>query len=195
MWLANYIYKEDFLNKEECNNLINEGKKDLNKAFINDRNGTQIKNLIRETNVNFFRNGSSVDIILEKVIDSIGRIALDHYGVPITAIESIQYAEYETGMFYDWHTDSGFGLKQPRKRDISASLILNDKSEYTGGSLQMILAGNISKDNIVTPKDVENQEKGTLIVFPSLMIHRVTPVFSGVRKSLVLWSSSNLRTV
>ena len=29
--------------------------------------------------------------------------------------------------------------------------------------------------------------KGTMIVFPSYMWHRVRPVTSGVRKSLVLW--------
>ena len=44
------------------------------------------------------------------------------------------------------------------------------------------------KDNVLTPQDVENQEQGTLIVFPSNMIHRVSKVISGVRSSLVVWT-------
>ena len=80
-------------------------------------------------------------------------------------------------------------------KNLSVSLILNRKDEYTGGSLQMITPSGISIDNIITPRDVEDQEQGTLIVFPSSMIHQVTPVLSGVRKSLVLWSCSNVKPI
>ena len=79
------------------------------------------------------------------------------------------------------------------KREISVSLILNSKDEYTGGSLQMITPNCITEDNTIEPKDVEVQEQGTLIIFPSSMIHQVTPVLSGVRKSLVLWTGSNIK--
>jgi PKHD-type hydroxylase len=34
---------------------------------------------------------------------------------------------------------------------------------------------------------VAPREKGTVIMFPSYLLHRVTPVTKGVRKSLVLW--------
>lgn len=191
MRISNYLFQEKFLTKEECNNLINEGKKELHKASVYDKQNNLIESPIRDTNVNFFKKGSSVDNILDKIINSIGITAINYYGISITDIEPIQYAEYEIGMFYGWHTDSGSTIQQATKRDISASLILNDKSEYTGGSLQMVLSNRISEDNVIDPQDVENQEQGTLIIFPSSMIHRVTPVLSGVRKSLVLWSCSN----
>jgi len=194
MRIANYLYQEKFLTKKECKKLINEGAKQLQKAIIYDAKDEAIESSIRETNVSFFKLGSAVDDILKKVIDGLCYIAFNYYGVNITDIEPIQYAEYEKGMFYGWHTDSGASLQQPVKRDISASLILNDKSDYMGGSLQMVLPNKISKDNIITPQDVENQEQGTLIVFPSSMIHQVTPVTSGIRKSLVLWSCSNLQS-
>ena len=35
-------------------------------------------------------------------------------------------------------------------------------------------------------KPVE-KEKGLVTIFPSYMLHRVTPVTKGIRKSLVLW--------
>jgi PKHD-type hydroxylase len=33
------------------------------------------------------------------------------------------------------------------------------------------------------------RKRGTLILFPSFLIHRVTPVNSGVRESMVSWIS------
>jgi PKHD-type hydroxylase len=46
---------------------------------------------------------------------------------------------------------------------------------------------NTEKDNITFIKDT--REKGTLVFFPSFVWHRVTPVTSGTRYSLVLWSA------
>ena len=197
MRLANYVYKRDFLTKEECNKLIEEGKKNIQKASVFKSKDEPLESdlKVRNTNVSFFENGSAVQYIIEKIIDEICAASLDLYGVYITDIEPVQYAEYEKGMFYGWHTDSssqkGKGIMH--KRDISVSLILNSKDEYTGGSLQMITPNCITEDNTIEPKDVEVQEQGTLIIFPSSMIHQVTPVLSGVRKSLVLWTGSNIK--
>jgi PKHD-type hydroxylase len=193
MRISNYLYKENVLTKKECKKVINEGAKQLQKAITFNAKEEGEASSIRETNISFFESGSAVDNILQKVIENLCNIAFTYYGVGITDVEPIQYAEYEKGMFYGWHTDSGKTTTQTVTRDISASLILNDKSKYTGGSLQMVLPDMISKDNIITPQDVEDQEEGTLIVFPSSMIHRVTPVSSGIRKSLVLWSCSNIK--
>jgi len=33
--------------------------------------------------------------------------------------------------------------------------------------------------------------KGSVIIFPSYLLHRVTPVTSGLRKSLVLWAGGS----
>lgn len=41
-----------------------------------------------------------------------------------------------------------------------------------------------SKHIQVAPRD-----KGTVIIFPSYILHRVTPVTKGVRKSLAVWIS------
>ena len=92
-------------------------------------------------------------------------------------------------MFFSWHVDSPTAINEIEicKRDVSASLILNKKKEYTGGSLQFIGPGSVSKDNKLIPEDAVKQEQGTLIIFPSFSFHRVLPVKSGVRYSLVTW--------
>jgi len=197
MRLANYVYKKNFLTKEECNKLIEEGRKNLKKAtvFKGKEEKCSILPTKRNTNVSFFNNKSPVQSIIKIIIDELCSLGSTLYGTYITDIEPVQYAEYEKGMFYGWHTDSSNSPNGKFTRDLSVSLILNSKDEYTGGSLQVVTPGGISADNIVTPEDVEDQEQGTLIVFPSSMIHQVTPVLSGVRKSLVLWSCSNVKPI
>ena len=65
---------------------------------------------------------------------------------------------------------------EPRK--ISLSLQLTDPSCYRGCDL-VLEAGD-------GPYSAE-RTRGTLIAFPSYVLHRVTPIESGIRKSLVIW--------
>jgi len=194
MGLANYVYKGNVLTKKECNLLIKEGSKDLEQGTMFKGGNKSFKDLgRRNSNVSFYRNGSSALSIIKKVFTEIRFISLELYGTYITHLEPVQYSEYEKGMFYSWHTDLSNDISRPLERDMSASLVLSNKNEYTGGSLQMVTPDCISKDNIFVPQDVEDQEQGTLILFPSSMIHQVTPVLSGVRKSLVLWTCSKIK--
>lgn len=103
-----------------------------------------------------------------------------------SSLESIQYTEYyasEKG-HYDWHQDIGVG-ELPSKRKISITIQLSESDEYEGGELLICVGsnGNGEFDNLKTcPRG-----KGVGVLFPSYMMHRVSPVTSGVRKSLVLW--------
>ena len=91
--------------------------------------------------------------------------------------ECIQYTVYDSSEegYYDWHIDSGRGL--PRRK-LAVIVQLSDPAEYEGGELQ-IHTGNI--------RTLENT-KGTVLIFPSYVLHRVTPVTKGTRRSLVLWA-------
>ena len=94
--------------------------------------------------------------------------------------ESIQYTEYlaENNGHYDWHQDIGPG--GPSLRKISLVVQLTDPSEYENGDLQVWAGG----ENIWTiPRG-----QGNVAIFPSYMMHRVSPMTSGVRRSLVLWA-------
>jgi PKHD-type hydroxylase len=92
-------------------------------------------------------------------------------------VDSIQYTEYyEGGGHYDWHLDIGPGLINHRK--ISITIQLSDPNDYEGGDLEIWSGGDFKK--------VEKL-KGTSILFPSFLLHRVTPITKGIRKSLVLW--------
>jgi PKHD-type hydroxylase len=99
--------------------------------------------------------------------------------------EDMQYTTYTSADqgFYDYHQDSmGFtaknGVDQRLPRKFSISLQLTDPSEYEGGDL-LIRSG--SKPTYA-PK-----QKGQVVAFPSFMLHKVTPVTAGIRRSLVVW--------
>jgi PKHD-type hydroxylase len=93
-------------------------------------------------------------------------------------LDDIQYTEYRGGGgHYNWHIDIGPGAISHRK--VSVVVQLSDSSEYTGGILEVSTGSNSLK--------VSNK-KGAVILFPSFLQHRVTPVASGLRKSLVLWA-------
>lgn len=92
-------------------------------------------------------------------------------------LDNIQYTEYNgDGGHYDWHLDIGPNNISHRK--ISVVVQLSDPNDYEGGKLQL--------KNGYGELDVP-LGKGNVIIFPSFLLHRVTPLTAGNRKSLVLW--------
>lgn len=94
-------------------------------------------------------------------------------------IEEIQYTEYHATDkgHYNWHQDIGPGDASLRK--ISLTVQLTDSEMYEGGDLEIWQGGDI--------RDKTPRGSGIVIIFPSYMMHRVTPVTKGIRRSLVLW--------
>jgi predicted 2-oxoglutarate/Fe(II)-dependent dioxygenase YbiX len=81
---------------------------------------------------------------------------------------------------YDWHVDAS-NLSTPFERKISATIVLTDPSKYEGGEFECVLNGRVDEPFLAKP------ELGDVIFFDSKMPHRVRPVTSGIRKSLVAW--------
>jgi len=98
--------------------------------------------------------------------------------------ENFQYTEYrsDTKGHYDWHVDIGPTFASYRK--LSMVIQLSNPEEYEGGDLQLF--DPIASDENFPYKSVP-KKKGSIIVFPSFLPHRVTPVTGGIRKSLVWW--------
>lgn len=116
----------------------------------------------------------------------------------IDAIEPLQYTEYSSEVqgHYDWHADQHPEPYEDGKvRKISFSILLND--EYTGGEFEIetgnpnqeirtrtIVAGNSKKKLDETTMQLP---VGSGLFFQSGFFHRVLPVKTGLRKSLVGW--------
>ena len=100
----------------------------------------------------------------------------------LTDIEPLQYSEYDVGGEYGWHRDvHDEPYSNGLVRKISFSTILND--DFDGGEF------DIETKNPTDKKRYEtfNSKEYNTIIFPSHMWHRVRPVKSGVRKSIVGW--------
>jgi len=107
--------------------------------------------------------------------------------------ETCQFTKYGKGQHYDWHCDS---FNTPYKsedinfnnkiRKLSMSVSLSDKKDYKGGELEFQFRD--TKDSNKTRVCKEILSKGSIVVFPSHVWHRVKPVKKGTRYSLVMWS-------
>ena len=106
--------------------------------------------------------------------------------------ESCQFTKYKPGQYYDWHCDSWdkiYEKEGPAKgkiRKLSVTVSLSDEKDYTGGELEFQFR---NMDNPkVTRVCKEILPKGSVVVFPSFVWHRVKPIKKGVRYSLVMWN-------
>ena len=107
--------------------------------------------------------------------------------------EPCQFTKYKLNQHYDWHTDAGpTPYNKPHDfnshgkiRKLSMTVSLVDGSEYEGGDFQLDFRNKEENESYIV-KDVRS--KGSVVIFPSFVWHRVTPVTSGQRYSLVCWT-------
>lgn len=94
--------------------------------------------------------------------------------------ESPQVARYTAARegHFDWHSDIGAG-QWAAKRKLTIVVQLSDPAAYDGGTLELRPDSNVTQ----APR-----ARGTATIFPSFVLHRVTPVTAGTRWSLTLWS-------
>lgn len=105
------------------------------------------------------------------------------FGFDIDFINDIQYTVYkgENNGKYDWHHDTFWDDQKPYDRKISVIIQLSEGDvDYQGGNFEL-------DPQFPQPNPTDLRAKGTVFVFPSFLSHRVTPVTSGIRKSLVCW--------
>ena len=105
--------------------------------------------------------------------------------------ESCQFTKYDGSkkQHYDWHTDAGLRMNQNGKiRKLSMTVALVDGSDYEGGEFEINMS-TPEKENIHVVK--ESKIKGSVVIFPSFVWHRVKPVTGGTRYSLVNWHQGN----
>ena len=108
--------------------------------------------------------------------------------------QACQFTEYKKGQYYDWHCDSDIlpydepdDSDQHKKiRKLSMTLSLTDPKDYKGGDLEFDFRSTDTGSQPQICKEV--RPKGSIIVFPSFVWHRVKPVTKGIRHSLVCWN-------
>ncbi|GAB4151216.1 MAG: hypothetical protein Tsb0016_23310 [Sphingomonadales bacterium] len=96
----------------------------------------------------------------------------------IDGFEGVQLLRYPAGTgHYDWHIDrAGHGAAARRK--LSFSIQLSPPDHYQGGRLELNGDGHVR----AAPR-----AQGGAVVFPSFVLHRVSPIEAGQRDALVGW--------
>jgi len=119
--------------------------------------------------------------VMERLTGAVAAANRALFGFDIEdSAESAQIACYgaERQGHFGWHSDIGDGrLAARRKLTIVAQL--SPAGAYDGGALEIRpSAQTVTAD----------RAQGSVTLFPSYLLHRVTPVTAGARFSLTLWS-------
>jgi PKHD-type hydroxylase len=136
----------------------------------------------RRTDIIWQDSMQPLGCIARAYIDVANQVAGWGYALNNAAIsqEMTQVSKYrsENKGHYDWHIDSHPPIGNTQRK-LSISILLSDPSEFEGGELQF---KGMEDRKILT-------KQGSIVVFPSFVEHRVTPVTKGVRYSAVTWAS------
>ncbi|MFQ5994671.1 MAG: Fe2+-dependent dioxygenase [Acidiferrobacterales bacterium] len=96
-----------------------------------------------------------------------------------------QFNRYSGGDFYGKHADSAFMGSPEIRTDLSVTIFLNDPSEYDGGELTLDFPSGETREI--------KEAKGTIVCYPSEVLHYVTPVTRGTRYAAITWIQSFIR--
>ena len=164
---------KDFLSKEECASILEFSKKlELKPGKVG--SNSELLPVLRTSNVQFYDYDEEFPFLKSKLIQVFNEhVKVNGYEIN-PDIDKFQFTEYEEGGHYTWHTDSS---DIDEERYCSMVIQLND--QYEGGLLEIE-----KPDNTVVRFE---KGVGSLCLFVSYLMHRVTPVTAGVRYSLVNW--------
>ncbi|WP_090019321.1 2OG-Fe(II) oxygenase [Limimonas halophila] len=164
---------DDVFTPNECDHIISLGYENISSSGET-RGG---KSGIRDCFVGAFPFDAETKYIYNRILKVAKNVNNRFLGFDIRGIYNAQYIEYShEGAKYDWHTDHGPGQNSLRK--LSIVIQLSEPDDYQGGDLEVWYGPQ--------PKSA-TRKRGSAIIFPSFVLHRVTPVDRGIRRSLVTW--------
>lgn len=184
-----WIFIDNAFSEEELNSMCDffsyGGTKDA--TVISNKPGqADLKEEIRKSKVSFYNRNVNTNWFFEKINQVIEDVNEHHFNFILNGYTTFQYTEYHSSELgkYDFHMDvvlgKGSTADQFLTRKLSLIMMLNDPmNDFEGGDFLIADSGD-------EPTKVEFK-KGRIILFPSFIIHKVTPVTKGIRKTLVTW--------
>lgn len=170
-----YTFYEDVLTPSDCDKLVElytNAQVKREAPYIGDVEGTI------DTSV---RNVQRIMLPVHKGIGGrLVSVGLDanyhHWKFDVTRANQSEFLIYEPDGRYVQHIDTFINPHEKETRKITILAFLSD--EFEGGKF-FIMAGN----NKIYPP----QKKGTVVAFPSFLLHGVEDVTKGTRCSVVTW--------
>ena len=172
----NYASYDGVFNDYEIETIINHSKQyQLEKARLD---GEIEETYVRSNDIVFI-GPDGIEWLFERLTQACHEMNQKFFKFDIFGLaEGLQFTQYTApNQFYKMHIDKLF-MKNVRK--LSIVVQLTDENEYEGGDLELILGSG--DDTVKMPR-----KQGKLIMFPSYILHQVTPITKGQRHSLVGW--------
>ena len=167
-----YAFWNNEFSKEECQTIINIAK---NKGLIKGK--TRGESDVRDSKISWLYPIDDMDWVFRRVTDMALSLNERFFKFDLFGLnEGFQFTNYEAPSGkYGKHVDRGINTPV---RKLSISIQLTDPEEYEGGELYLY-----EEDKGI----LMDKSQGTLIMFPSYVLHEVMPVTKGERNSLVSW--------
>jgi PKHD-type hydroxylase len=173
-----YVIIKKFLTDEECNNV------ELLTQNIPNVDGNidgKVYLKIRSSEIKWIWFSESSEWLFERLDSVLTYVNENFYNFNLFGYDFIQYSNYDAKKdgHYDVHADMLYestNLDNALTRKLSACILLNDN--FKGGDFELYFSSNAK---------IVELSKGSLIVFPSWVLHKVAPVTEGSRNSLVVW--------
>jgi len=188
-----YCYWDDAFTEEQLNKITTYcDTLEKKTALVGDEKSSDLdSNKIRKSKVSFLNRNfnSELDWVFIKFNELSEYLNEQYYNFDLNGYTGIQYTEYDNQYSgkYDYHIDMRIGDLDPNGEDIkygdtrklSVIMFLSDPNSYEGGEFKIKLGESFEY--------VVEQKFGRFICFPSFLLHKVSPVTKGTRKSLVAW--------
>lgn len=179
--MSYYFSPEPIFCNIECMNIVSLGNKlnlEYQKITPNIVDTTQFNT---KSNYFLYDYNEDVNYFYEKIREEVVKANNLYWSFNLYDFgEPLKFMEYssEYNAFVKMHTDLGhFGVTKYRK--LTVIVQLSDGDDYDGGNLVI--------QNYETLQ-VMPRKRGTIIIFPSFLLHRVEPVTRGIRNSLVTFA-------
>ena len=166
---------EPILPADVCNTLIAQFQGSATQARVFGEDGEIIDKKTRSTKSFAIPLESSPDLYAG-IAQYCQQINNENWQFKLEDMDHLQFLIYDVGDKYNYHLDIGPGENMTRK--LSIVIPLSSEESYEGGEL-LIKIGE-------TEKSVPLKQ-GHAILFPSYILHKVTPVTKGRRFMLVGW--------
>jgi PKHD-type hydroxylase len=174
-----WAYMPFVFSPEECQQIISLGKnKEYGEIGTSEDKGEGLCLEYRESKIEFINPSETTEFIYSRLTENIVNLNSRFFNFHLTGFdEALQLTEYNAPSGkYKKHLDCGVGT---RIRKLSVVVQLSDPKDYEGGELLI---------HIGEPPSKPDNSQGMMIVFPSYILHEVTPVTKGTRHSLVGWT-------
>lgn len=163
---------------DECDEIRHYGSR---QTFENARIGSgDIDTEVRDTDIVWVQPNDETAGLYQRMDALMSRLNYDNFQMDLIGWDGFQYSHYKPDGHYDWHVDTRMDGGLVRK--LSVVVMLSEPDAYEGGDFLLCENGDNQKAIRI------RLNKGDMLVFYSHIAHKVEPVTSGDRFTLVTWA-------